>query len=68
MLRAVLPMNLEYCMRRIGRTWQCYLRRPASDRPLFYEGKSRHEAFSKLLNGVARMARETPGRLWPAAN
>ena len=61
-------MNLEYAMHRVGRVWRCHLRRPATSRPLFYEGKTRHEAFAKLLNGVARMARETPGRLWPQAN
>lgn len=55
---------LEYAMHRIGRVWRCHLRRPFSPRPLFYEGKTRHEAFSKLLNGVAKMATETPGRLW----
>lgn len=59
---------LAYRVGRHGRVWRAYLRRPNSDRPLFYEGSRKHEAITALLNGVARMARETPGRLWPQGN
>lgn len=58
-------MTLEYRVKRYGRTWRAFLRRPASDRPLFYEGANKREAISALLNGVAKMARDAPGRLWP---
>ena len=58
-------MSLEYRVKRIGRTWHAFLRRPASSRPLFYEGASKGEAITALLNGVAKMARDAPGRLWP---
>ena len=56
---------LAYRVARYGRTWRAWLRRPANDRPLFYEGSRKHEAIAALLNGVAKMARDTPGRLWP---
>lgn len=58
-------MSLDYRMKRIGRTWVAFLWRPATKQPLFYEGRNKHEAFAKLLNGVARMAKDAPGRLWP---
>lgn len=58
-------LTLDYRVKRVGRIWCAFLRRPASDRPLFYEGRNKREAISALLNGVAKMARDTPGRLWP---
>jgi len=61
-------VSLEYRVGRIGRVWRAFLRRPASDRPLFYEGRTKHEALTALMNGVARMARTQPARLWPEGN
>lgn len=58
---------LSFRVRRCGRVWEAYLKRPASDRPLFYVGATKYEAIGALMNGVARMARDTPGRLWPKA-
>lgn len=59
---------LEYRVTRIGRAWRAFLRRPSSSRPLFYEAPTKGGAITLLINGVARMAREQPGRLWPAGN
>lgn len=56
---------LEYRVKRFGRAWRAFLRRPASDRPLFYEGTTKRDAITALMNGVARMARDQPARLWP---
>ncbi len=59
---------LSFRVRRMGKLWEAYLKRPASDRPLFYVGATKYEAIGALLNGVAKMAREAPGRLWPQGN
>lgn len=59
---------LSFRVRRAGRIWEAYLKRPATSRPLLYEGRTKYEAIGALLNGVAKMAREAPGRLWPAGN
>lgn len=57
-------MTLEYRVARYGRAWRAWLRRPSSSRPLFYEGRTKHDAITALLNGVAKMASDAPGRLW----
>jgi len=57
-------VTLDFRMKRVGRTWRAHLRRPATSRPMFYEGATKREAFLALLNGVARMAQNTPGRLF----
>jgi hypothetical protein len=55
---------LEYRVKRYGRVWRAFLKR-SDPRPLFYEGANKREAIGALLNGVAKMARDQPGRLWP---
>lgn len=61
-------MKLDYKVKRIGRIWCAFLRRPGSSRPLFYEGRNKHEAIAALLTGVAKMAQAAPQRLFgPAA-
>lgn len=55
---------LGYRVRRVGREWRASLRRPGNGRPLFYEGPTKHGAIEALLNGVARMAQNQPGRLF----
>ena len=62
------PRHLGYRVKRIGREWAAFLRRPHTPQPLFYVGRNKHEAIAMLLNGVAKMAREAPGRLWPQGN
>lgn len=67
-MRVDTDREFGYRVQRVGRAWRAFLRRPASDNPLFYEGRNKHEAIAALLNGVAKMAREQPGRLWPKGN
>lgn len=55
---------LGYRLYRDGRVWCAFLKR-AQGRPLFYVGRTKHEALTALMNGVAKMAATAPARLWP---
>lgn len=57
-------MSLDYRVVRSGRTWVAFLRRPANPRPLFVEGRTKHEAIAALLTTVGRMAQSAPERLF----
>lgn len=48
-------MTLDYRMRREGRLWLAFLKRPGNSRPIFYHGRTRHEAIAALLTGVGKM-------------
>lgn len=57
-------MSLDYRVKRVGRTWLAFLRRPGNARPLFVEGRTKHEAIAALLTTVGKMAKAAPERLF----
>ena len=57
-------MTLDYRVRREGRGWLAFLRRPGNSRPLFVVGATKHEAIAALLTTVGKMAASQPGRLF----
>lgn len=57
-------MNLDYRVKRVGRVWLAFLKRPGNPRPLFVEGRTKHEAIAGLLTTVGRMAKTAPERLF----
>lgn len=57
-------MKLDYRVKRDGRAWLAFLRRPGNSRPLFYGGRTKHEAIAALISGVANMAINAPARLF----
>jgi len=64
-------VKLDYRVKRDGRVWLAFLRRPGNSRPLFVAGRNKHEAIAALLSTVANMAIRSPARLfgpdWTAA-
>lgn len=57
-------MKLDYRVKRDGRAWLAFLRRPGNSRPLFCAGRTKHEAIAALLTAVGNMARSAPERLF----
>lgn len=57
-------MTLDYRVHRAGKVWLAWLKRPGNPRPLFVEGRTKHEAIAALLTTVGRMAKSAPERLF----
>ncbi len=57
-------MKLDYRVKREGRGWLAFLKRPGNARPLFVVGATKHEALAALLTTVANMAATSPARVF----